>query len=72
MGKAWIWAEDQGRQIQGNIGIVHTRSEATPMTNGNAQQIAHAAERGYPRYRWELIAANNNLFIVEGTEKSVK
>ena len=52
--------------------MVFNRVEAAEMTNGDAQQIMRAAEKGYPNYSWELIGIGNNLFVVEGTEKSGK
>jgi hypothetical protein len=72
MAKAWLFADNQGKDIEGGWQIVSSRAEAAPMTNGNAHNIMRHAEKRYPNYRWKLIGIGNNLFIVEGTEKSMK
>ena len=68
MAKAWLNAPYHGENIAGEFQIVFDRSLAAEMSNGNAQQIMRAAEKGYRDYLWEVLPSGN-FFIVEGTRK---
>lgn len=70
MAKSWLFAEDAGKLVKGELRLVFDRHEAAEMNNANAQQIMRTATYHYPEYVWNTVEVRHGVFIVEGDEKS--
>jgi len=64
-------------QIEGDVHskfklllLVNSSEEATRLSEGDAQQVTHAADDAYPQYRWRSVRIMGfDAYIVEGIAK---
>ena len=67
-----VWLQTSGAaKGEGFVFVMVTsRHQATPMSQNNAREAMHGANRDYPEYKWEMESGfKSGDFVVRGHAK---